>query len=457
MPTVPPILSQDSSDRMLRVAEAADELVDRGVPPAEAIAKSARDLGLPVHHLDVTVRAFNTGRAVRQLSETDPWAKAASYPSTTTEEVLAAMGREPADTKTSHDADYLFPPDRELREQVLTAPVRTKTAAAPVETPPPPPEPVKRAGPLTALADAAAAFDALRDEVRRLTDSQYAAVKVAAEFAHPGVGREALEYVESYDTLVNVKAARAARTVPDPTVTTAHPAVACVSRIADARSRYSEPQRPLGYEKCAFDASDEWSVRRRQMPSVDALNEPEKAAGITGTADFVNAYARDRKADAPKPDGATSGPKLPISAPSFGSSFRKSVATPFTGVVSNPLTAPLLDFRAADLPSVSSIPATELRKLDLSLNRLDQQSTIQDVVSDPRLARSDPRLVIDTFRTLSDLAPNVMKNRSVAADLIHRRLQTGPLSAFDLKQLLDMEQAWVKSRQLARVSDDDEA
>jgi hypothetical protein len=102
----------------------------------------------------------------------------------------------------------------------------------------------------------------------------------------------------------------------------------------------------------------------------------------------------------------------------------------------------------------SVVDQKELGKLQTSLDNLDHQTAVTDIVSDPRFLRSDPRTVIETYRTLSDLAPNVMRNRSVAADLIHRRLQTGPLSAFDLSNLLTMESNWVKSRQPVREPDD---
>ena len=112
---LPPSLSAASTDRMAQVVSAADAAVDEGTEPNAALAKAARDYGLPVGHVPLVVRAFNTARAVQQLGEKDVWAKAAAYPIATVEGVNAVLGKLPTPgVKQAANLDYLLPPDSVL-------------------------------------------------------------------------------------------------------------------------------------------------------------------------------------------------------------------------------------------------------------------------------------------------------------------------------------------------------
>lgn len=459
---------------MAKVAEAADDAVDAGTPPAEAIAKAARDHGLPVSHVPVVVRAFNTGRAVRQLSETDPWAKAANHPVTTAEAVIAALDAMDRPATKAASADYVLPPRVETKGDpvpTLKASSWTKQASAPVA--PPAPKPVDDR--LRREAKAAAAFDRLRDALHPLTAAQYAGVKAAAEFACPGAGAEVMAFLEQRDVFLENKAAAAAAKAPDVTINTAHPAVQAVRDIVGVKAGYVVPPdpRPLGYRKMARDAGGTWFERRPAVPTVviggPVEPEPaaleltvpfgEKAAGLEESApagrggfgqmmrrkvDSLNDFYTPEK----NKDGTTTTPGT-----AAGRAFNYGTFGTLNLLANNPYTAPALDVRD---PGADPELDKQVGKLNRNMDLLDHQTAVQEVMQDPRLMRSDPKTVIHTYQTLSDLAPNVMRNQSVAADLIHRRLQTGPLSAFDLKQLLDMEKAFVTSRRSATRPDEDD-
>jgi hypothetical protein len=196
-------------------------------------------------------------------------------------------------------------------------------------------------------------------------------------------------------------------------------------KVADAKAAYREPavERPVGYVRHRRDITGTW------FEPV----EPMFAADDTKLAVELDDTKSGR--------GTLMGNFASTASAVGGTPFRNGM---FGGLI-NPKFSP---------EPQSVVDQKELGKLQTSLDNLDHQTAVTDIVSDPRFLRSDPRTVIETYRTLSDLAPNVMRNRSVAADLIHRRLQTGPLSAFDLSNLLTMESNWVKSRQPVREPDD---
>ena len=64
------------TDSLVKVAE----LVNSGESPNEAIAKTAASAGIPVGHIDLMVRAYNTGRSESQRhSGSDPMEKLADF------------------------------------------------------------------------------------------------------------------------------------------------------------------------------------------------------------------------------------------------------------------------------------------------------------------------------------------------------------------------------------------
>jgi hypothetical protein len=164
------------------------------------------------------------------------------------------------------------------------------------------------------------------------------------------------------------------------------------------------------------------------------------------------------------PDPTASAVKAPERDPAAGTvgrGFLRTLSGGMDRLTNNPVTAPALDVAITSRVNPKNQTYRgdwdkEKDKLETNVGHLETHAAIQDVVMDPRLAHADPKTVIGTYQTLAQLAPNVMRNRSVAADLIHRRLQTGPLSAFDLKQLLDMELAYTKAHRPPRPESDDD-
>ena len=76
------------TDSLVKVAE----LVNSGESPNKAIAKTASDAGIPVGHIDLMVRAYNTGRSESQRhSGGDPMEKLADFEIADTSSVIELM------------------------------------------------------------------------------------------------------------------------------------------------------------------------------------------------------------------------------------------------------------------------------------------------------------------------------------------------------------------------------
>lgn len=73
-------LSKESENRITDSLSEAAELVNSGSSPNEAIAKTASSHGVPVGHLELMVRAFNTGRSeAHRQAGSDPLEKLAEF------------------------------------------------------------------------------------------------------------------------------------------------------------------------------------------------------------------------------------------------------------------------------------------------------------------------------------------------------------------------------------------
>lgn len=460
MPTPPP-LSSESVARMTKVVEQADAAVDNGTEPALALAKAARDHGLPVGHVPIVTRSFNTGRAVRQLNESDPWAKAADHPTATAAQVCAALdelGAPPA-PRAKAASDYASAPGTGMIKIAAAAPFVmsewTKAAVAKAELPVVA-APASKPHYLSVRAKAAAILDQLRDAVSGLKPEQYSAVKRAAAAVWAAGADDTFTFLEGQNTHLWYAATKAASAHPDPTITTAHPAIAILRDLRAVREQYQEPGdgRPLGYQKVAG-SIEGWFVPKPRIANISLEPRPATtvdAIQVTGpdVTKFAGVLSGEPETEAPAPAPRKSPPTSTLGA--MGRGAASAFLGPLNAIANNGFSGPLTDITVT--PPASGLKH-DVDKTKVDLGHVDLQSNLQDVVSDPRLIGSDPKTVVQTYQQLTALAPNVMQNPSVAADFIHRRMQTGPLSAFDHKQLLDMEKVYNSTRKPSQIDDDD--
>lgn len=450
-------LRASSAEKLAQAVEAADDAVDEGAQPEEALAKAARDYSVPVTHVPFLVRAFNTGRSVRQLGASGPWEKAAAHPVATVEGVVAALkdpGEKRAVVEADRAHDYFTPPPvaRYYLPSLLTADEKRASAAAREELAP---EPRQPDAPDRTVKVAFAAIDCLTElaaALKPLSARQYIAAKRAAAEVAPTAAEFAFAFVEGGDPWMRAKAASTDK--PDPKITTSHPAVVAVKKLAAARAEYPKQaavQVPGGYAPVTDMGVpvDGWysrlptdAVFGTPIPAVmlSAVPEPVKSAGI---------FDKPSKPTAPAETDAQE-----TKAAGFGSGFKTVFGGGTNLIASRPLAGKVMSGMKIDPPSDPT--GGQAGRLSDSLGHVDEHAAIQSILSDPRFVKSDPHTLIQTYRDLSGIAPKAMQNPAIASDFLTRKVQTGPLGYHDLEALTRLEKALASySRPPAPEEDDD--
>lgn len=458
MSLLPPPLSAASNERMFDVLDRAGTAVDAGAHPDAALAKAAAECALPPGHVPVLVRAFNTGRAARQLAEgSDAWSKAADHPVADAQKVAAMMGGPPP--RGPALGDYGAPPR-----------AQTKAAAAPSLGPVPeyvkrafeaPPAPPARVNRLDLEYRAAAAFDRAAEELARLAPAKYAAAKAAAAHYAPEAAAYVFGRLEAEDAYVAVKAARAKDVRMDPAFPADHPAVLAVLEIGRVKAAYAPP--PAAPEPPAgWGDSARYPGFWEPLPVCPILKQPilpapaKAAAEAPKPADpfaFIAAVPQVKEGASGKDQAPGSGGFLGAALGGFGKSLNFGGRLAFGkdgdgGILSG--------LKVPESPKGPSSTPAFLDRTRHDLERVQSQAAIQDLMTDPRFARADPSQVLDAYRQFAQVAPLAMQNRAIAGDMVHRRLMTGPLGTFDMKSLTDIEHNLARIGRVRRGDDDED-
>jgi hypothetical protein len=86
------------------------------------------------------------------------------------------------------------------------------------------------------------------------------------------------------------------------------------------------------------------------------------------------------------------------------------------------------------------------------LRNIRAQSVVTDLMTnDPVISGHDPREVANAFNELAEVAPSFMDSTATVQALLRKRLESGQLADFDIKQLLDMEK--VKAEKQKNIVD----
>lgn len=435
-------LRASSAEKLARAVEAADDAVDGGASPDGALAKAAADAGVPVGHVPFLVRAFNTGRSVRQLGAPGPWEKAASHPVASIEAVvklLGAPGQKRAEVREDRAVDYFTPPPSEPRyvlPSLLTAEEKRASAPRLADPIPGPREPDAPTAHVKVAFTAVDSLIELTSVLKPLTASEYRAVKAAAEETAPDAAAFAFAYVEGGDPWLRAKSASADK--PDPRVTTDHPAVVAVKKLAAARAEYPKSagdSTPHGYAPVTDMGQpvDGWYSRLPvdavfgvPVPpqTLSAAPEPVKSAGIF-----------DRRVEASQPESEPA--PVVAKAAGFGSGFKTVFGGASNLIGSRPLANEV--YRGVNIDKPKNPIGGQLDSLSSALGHVDEHAAIQSILADPRFVKADPQTLVQTYRDLSGIAPQAMQNPAIASDFLTRKVQTGPLGYHDLQALIQME------------------
>lgn len=408
-----PKLSKASVERLSDVTESAINMIeDSNISPNEALAKSARDHGLPDGHIPLLVRGYNNARTARQLaSSKSAWERAESFETADEAGIRSYLGSK-KEASEKGLSDYDSPPTPSA-VQLATA---ERTKLPPLE------ERVKAAY---------AAFGLSPDEGKENTQSTKASseglsetqiepyesdwrvannvdefcelLKVASAGTYSAVKQLALtktanrlEPIFSYLETKNWFA-KAASVKPDAAVGNSHPGLKLMLDIDETVAKTKKPQKEASESKGPlFDLMEKEGGILDPFKAVNNTlinqNLTRAMAGLSERAE-ANQLLRQKMQE-----GTTRGPFSPES------------------------------------------------KLPRELDRINEQDSINSIFADPRMKHADPSQVIDFYNNLRGLAPTIMRNTPVAVDLIHRRIQTGPLSMFDFGQLVKAEKDLVDAQ-----------
>jgi hypothetical protein len=336
---------------------------------------------------------------------------------------------------------------------ILTEEEKRASASPRVEpTPTPRPDPA----PDGTVKAAFAAIDSLielTESLKPLTGAQYLAVKQAAVEVAPEAATFAFAFVENGDPYMRAKAASTNK--PDPTITTDHPAVVSVKKLAAVKTSYPKQaasQVPLGYAPVTDMGVtvDGWYSRLPQdavfgvpIPQsvLSSAPEPVKSAGI------FDRPAAPAPAAEPTPEPATK-------VAGFGSGFSTIFGGGTKLIGSRPLANEVASSLRIKAPSDPTYGAAE--SLSDSLGSVDEHAAIQSILADPRFVKADPHTLVQTYRDLSGIAPTAMQNPAIASDFLTRKVQTGPLGYHDLEALSRLEKNFATMKRPPAPDPDDD-
>lgn len=479
------LLSKTAENTLISAIERAAGLVNDGMAPNDAIIKSATESAIPPGHLDLMVHAYNTGRTTKQREHGEnTLEKAADFTLADVDAIRAALY--PATVKTSAELvqnntvspEYAINPTAFIKrhEKAASRGAYVKQAYAPTWTPPPRDEHAaaarayseKHAARLAAeesrrvvtaaYSKAAEKFDALATYFRTPGHESFADVLADAELTHGEHGVAALNKLAAVYPQFAKEAATNARMLGDNTprkllgevldaVDAYNTLNAAYTKIAEAAAPAPQPT-PETYTGSILSALSDAPVSLKS-----AADEPPPAPRAPKVENFFNEEGREYKAQW-NPDAETweqiGGLKAMPSSPK-GPGFQGLGVKDMMGNF-NPVTTPvaavgqLLGFGGKDddkgnssggLNSYNSVsdPAHED-----AIKTIRAKSMLHDlIINDPVISGHDPQDVAMAFNDIAQLAPSLAESPGMMQTVLRKRLESGQLADFDVKQILEMD------------------
>ena len=420
-------LSKQAEAKLLSALEDIAELVNEGSSPNEAIIKIARQEDLPSGHVKLVTAAYNTGATTAQRESGDTaLEKAADFRLADADTILDALY--PKVVKTSAEivrnnavsSEYGLSPVGFIARRNRTL---TKQAAAEVKLPEktwvPAPrdeheevkrlqskkmaelrqaEEVRRVATI-AYHKAAEAMDVLAEYFRHPENCAFNSVKKAAEIQLGTTGISVLDKIAAVYPHLTKQVARR-----DEMLSTA-PALSLIQNVVDAVETYNE----------AKTAADKYKKEPDPPPRPPEI--------ITGSVLYNPA---EEPLELKKADALSSLPTGPMSTThalgealwSGGGSYIKT-PDQMRGEAFKEITDP---------------------DHERKLRNIRAQGVLADLVTnDPVISGHDPREVATAFNELSEIAPNFMDSTATVQALLRKRLESGGLADFDIKQLAELE------------------
>lgn len=442
-------LSKEAEQKLIDAIERAATLVNSGATPNDAIVKSASEANIPAGHINLMVHAYNTGRTTKQREQGDSaFEKAADFQLADADAVLAALY--PSQVKTSSElltesivsTEYAVSPAGFLARRKAAL---EKTAAAkyqlPAKTFVPPPRDEKFAAERAYSQKVSEKRAA--EELRRVTTIAYQKAADAMDALHDYFRKPG--HMSFGDALREVDLRFGAE------------GVAVLNKLA-AVYPHLEKQAATGQPH--FGLTGPYSLVTNVLDAVDAYNDAknnqpaEKQASALcnkNAPEFITGSILHNPADAPLTlkAAAVPGKKKEQPEPQPLMSFGGTMANLGKIMGGGDISDQIEQQRAA------TDPARQKQKAYASLAGPDHENRLQQVKSrgvlndlilnDPVISGYDPHEVASAYNQIAELAPNFTGSSAAMQALLRKRLESGALADFDVKQLIELEKLRAES------------
>lgn len=424
-------LSKKAEALLLEALEKVAEVVNAGEHPNDAIVKVAREKNIPSGHINLMVHAYNTGCTTKQRETGENTTeKAADFKIADANQILDALY--PKVVKTSAElvresavsTEYAVPPTDFIRRYNKQL---DKAAAVKVQLPEKTWTPAPR-------DEHEAAKRVYSQKVAQKREYEEVRRKASEAYQKAAVAMQELEnYFRSPSALPFNTVLKTANAI------CGEFGVSVLNKLADVYPQFKKQaavQQPVDMTNAAH---------RHPFTLIEKV-----ADALT---DYDQWRAKQNELD-PKPAAQKTAAPVPV----FGS------------ILHNPAEEPLELKKASALPtSVNPISVTralgetmyqgagsyikspqQMREEafgeitdpdhERKLKNIRVQGVLADLVTnDPVISGYEPTDVANAFNELAEIAPNFMDNRATVQSLLRKRLESGQLADFDIKQLVEME------------------
>lgn len=478
------LLNKTAETKLISAIENAAALVNNGMAPNDAIVKSATDAGIPPGHLDLMVHAYNTGRTTKQReSGENTLEKAADFTLADITEIKNRLyGATPSTTAQIKTSSVVSPEYALNPAAMIKRATSTPKIVPPMQltfTPPPRDEhsaarrsySEKRAAQLreeeqrrqvtAAYQKAAAKFDELVTYFRTPGHVPYPDVLKDVELTHgehgvlvmkklagmyPELEKEAsanqrimldkkarevvhdvLDLVEQYNDLA-AEHYKTAATKLAAAKKTEHPETytgSILSALSDAPVVLKKAANPLiesFYNDEGREYKAQWNPTTNAWDQIGGLRalppekpeKPEKPDYNLGVGDAVRAALPNAGTMLTAP-AATIGKMMGIG----GDSGKPTGNAP---------------------PGAGAYNSVADPEHEMALKSIRAKGVLHDLIlNDPVVSGYDPQDVAMAFNDISELAPNLVDTPGMLQTVLRKRLESGQLADFDVKQILEMD------------------
>ena len=429
-------LSKEAEANLLAAIEKAASQVNAGEMPNEAIIKIAKEQDMPAGHVRLMVHAYNTGRTTTTREKgASTSEKAADFQLADVDTILDTLY--PKAVKTAAEitrgevvsTEYAVSPTSFLARRL--AGMQKAATAMPEKTWIPPPRD-EHAAVMRSYSEKQAA-KRVEEELRRESTMAYGKAANAMEQLH--------EYFRRPGNMAFQDAVRE---------TELRYGVDAVNVLKKVAAVYPHLEKQAGTSKHHFGNCDACDLAQNVLTAVASYNDakgrlaPPKTAAVKAPEPEVVTGSilynpLEESLDLKKASALS--PISPIGPVGMTQYLGQHMSTGMNSYIKDP------DKMLNDTLKDITDPDHERK-----LRNIRAQSVVTDLMTnDPVISGHDPREVANAFNELAEVAPSFMDSTATVQALLRKRLESGQLADFDIKQLLDMEK--VKAEKQKNIVD----